>query len=75
MAVDIKNLEICIKEAERFLGRAKECLYEQAGLKAQVDHNGAIIDREWPDTRLTAAVRRSSMDLTRALAALRDYRR
>lgn len=72
MSVDIKNLEECIAEAKRFIGKAISCRHDLES-KAAFRKTGA--KGYWPDTRLTAAVRRSSMDLTRALAALRDYRR
>jgi hypothetical protein len=67
MPIQIPHLEVCIGEAERFLLRAKAALKE---------HRHELKDcptREWtigygPQN---AAVRRSSMDLTRALAQLR----
>jgi hypothetical protein len=67
MPVDIKHLKESIAEAERFLKRAKACL---ADIETVTKHNSS--PREiWPDQRKSSAVRRSSMDLTRALAQLR----
>lgn len=60
----LKNLDAAIAEAERFLERAKRL-------------QGQHVDDPFPPTNLndytqTAAVRRASMDLTRALATLRN---
>lgn len=65
MAMEKETLKVCIEEAERFLKRAKE-LEEVAG------------DKYWGyyccHPKEQAAVLRSSMDLTRALADLRQGR-
>lgn len=55
-----KKLKAAISEAERFLERAKELS------KTSVSSNGYFYG-----SKLTGAVKRSSMDLTRALADLR----
>jgi len=74
MPVDIKHLKESISEAERFLKRAKVCLADMETVKK---HREKVLKRdfdettEWPDQTKSAAVRRSSMDLTRALAQLR----
>jgi hypothetical protein len=70
MPVDISNLESCIQEAERFVLRAKATLQahkDEASLYKNDDKH------TYGNGPQNAAVRRSSMDLTRALAALRKY--
>ena len=68
MPVNILNLEGCIVEAERFLLRAK------AALKTHQDEVALYKNkRTYGDGPQNTAVRRASMDLTRALAALRKY--
>ena len=60
-----ETLRVCVEEAERFLKRAKEL--EEVGKNRDVEgyyHNH----------KEQAAVLRSSMDLTRALADLRQGR-
>ena len=59
MAVDIKELEVALVEVERFKARAETALKL---IKADRRCHG----------KKTAAVRRSSMDLTRSLAELRS---
>jgi hypothetical protein len=61
MPIDLEHIEECSGEVYRFVERLEKCLQE---LKT-------IGEYEWPDTRKTAALRRASMDLTRALARLR----
>jgi len=71
MPVDIKRLTESIVEAERFLSRAKVCLKDMQRVKmanAKKEFDDLF---DFYDTRLSAGVRRSSMDLTRALAQLR----
>lgn len=61
-----ETLMCCINEAERFIDRAHELddlLREQAADKYT-----------WLNPRESGAVRRASMDLTRALADLRQGR-
>jgi len=59
--MSVKHLQICIDEAERFIDKA---------VKAQEE-----IEKDeysvWVGNRHTAAAKRASMDLTRALADLR----
>jgi hypothetical protein len=62
MPVDEKNLMECIKWARLFMERADVCLKD---LRSN--------EQPYADTRLTAAVRRTSMDLTRALSKLRKH--
>jgi hypothetical protein len=68
MPVDIKHLKECLAEAERFVKRATVCLEE---IEVIVAHNAKTGLKGWPDQRKSAATRRASMDLTRALANLR----
>ena len=60
------HLKTAISEAERFLDRARRA---ERGFGPNPYHESA----PWanPDTTATAAVKRASMDLTRALADLR----
>ena len=58
MPIDRKHLEECIFEARRFVKRAEACLVVMGKYGVS-------------DTRVSAAAKRSSMDLTRALARLR----
>lgn len=60
------NLKTAIQEAERFLRRANE-LDAQTVACRLIDHPDAIVS--FP--RQQAALKRASMDLTRALADLR----
>ena len=70
MPVNILNLEVCIEEAERFLLRAKAALKTHQDEVALYKNNDKHTYGAGPQN---AAVRRSSMDLTIALAALRKY--
>jgi hypothetical protein len=57
----MRDVGIAEQEAKRFLARVKE-------LKAAVsDADGSL----WSNPKETGAVRRASMDLTRALSAMR----
>ncbi len=61
----IENLNDCIKEAERFIFRAKRA---RSRIKRETnDSDGCLF---FP-TKEVAAVRRASMDLTRILTELR----
>jgi hypothetical protein len=75
MSVDIKNLKACIAKAKRFLTRANECLEDIHECTKKREALKPDWSGPWPDLTKCSSVRRSSMDLTRALAALRDYRR
>lgn len=57
--MSLTALKTAILEAERFLNRARLL----ANAPSKVEESGAVAER--------ATVRRASMDLTRALAALR----
>lgn len=64
----LSNLQAAIAEAERFLAKAKS-------LSNSHDPDGEPFPRAHiPGSKHTAAVRRASMDLTRALATLRNDR-
>ena len=68
MPVDIQNIETCIQEAQRFLLRAK------AALKFHKDERVYYKNADkhtYGEGIANAAVKRSSLDLTRALAQLR----
>ena len=58
----MQMLDVAISEAERFLKRAKRCRKTQATSERGYTY--------W-DYKETGATKRSSMDLTRALADLR----
>lgn len=62
-----KDLETAIAECERFLERAREL----KRFKPEPYTVGSHVFRTQPSPKLTASVRRSSMDLSRALAELR----
>ena len=68
MPVNISTLQACILEAERFLKKAKTAL--QIHKDEVVMYKGAD-KHTYGDGPANAAARRSSMDLTRALAVLR----
>lgn len=70
MPIDIINLETCIQEAQRFLSRAKAALKVHKDEVAFYKRNDKHTYGDGPGN---AAVRRASMDLTRALANLRKY--
>lgn len=57
----IENIKKAVEEATRFLERTK-ALYE--GMKAKGEYM-------WANPKQSGAVRRASMDLTRALAEMR----
>ena len=59
-----KTLDAAIKEAERFIERAKACK------KTAQPYDFGV----WFKQKESAAVKRSSMDLTRTLADLRQGR-
>ena len=63
------DLDIAIAEAERFIERAKVAkrAFSWHGFKNDTTVGYFVVD----DTRATAAVKRASMDLTRALVAIR----
>lgn len=65
MEITKETLKVCIEEAERFLKRAKEL--EEVGKNKDVEGY-------YHDYKEQAAVKRASMDLTRALADLRQGR-
>lgn len=65
MAMKKETLKVCIEEAERFLKRAKEL--------EEVEGNRDV-EGYYYNPKEQAAVIRSSMDLTRALADLRQGR-
>ena len=61
--MEMKMLDVAISEAERFLKRAKRC--KKTPTKTERGY------AYW-DFKETGATKRSSMDLTRALADLRN---
>lgn len=65
MAMKKETLKVCIEEAERFLKRAQELEGAEDGKDAE---------GYYYNPKEQAAVLRSSMDLTRALADLRQGR-
>ena len=65
MAMKKETLKVCIEEAERFLKRAKEL--------EEVEGNSDV-EGYYHYPKEQAAVIRSSMDLTRSLADLRQGR-
>jgi hypothetical protein len=71
MSITIATLETCIEEAERFLVRAEEAL--KVHKDEVVLYKGAD-KHTYGDGPKNAAVRRSSMDLSRSLAELRRWR-
>jgi len=60
--MEMQMLDVAISEAERFLKKAKRCKHSPA----KTEYGYAY----W-DTKETGATKRSSMDLTRALADMR----
>jgi hypothetical protein len=70
MPVDIANLETCIQEAQRFLARAKVALKIHKGERVFYKNDDV---HTYGNGAANAAVRRSSMDLTKSLAYLRKY--
>ena len=70
--MDTKKLNVAIEEAERFLRKAKELQSEQK--KTTTSEWAGKIHIHVPSCpKESGAVRRASMDLTRALSALRKY--
>ena len=67
------DLTDAIAEAERFLERAKTLAKASAGYEKAHPETVRYQHVDLDLATLTAAARRSSMDLTRALAALRRY--
>lgn len=65
--MNIERLETAVKEATRFLGKVKE-LRDNA---IKTDEDEIFPGKYIESGRHTGAVKRSSMDLTRALADLR----
>jgi hypothetical protein len=64
MPVDLEQLRECVDEAQRFIKRAWDCLVYIPNLKINKPE-------EEINKVLSAAVRRSSMELTRAMEKLR----
>jgi|GEM_PF-1290197 len=60
----LSRLNIAIEEAERFLKKAKE-------VRKQVKFTNDVVDGLSTPSMQVAACKRSSLDLTRALAVLR----
>ena len=61
-----ENLKTAIAEAERFLKAAKAVKWERRPVTSPQPFHYI-----WADTTKTAAAKRASMDLTRALAQMR----
>jgi hypothetical protein len=61
-------LQVAISEAERFLKKANELMVNENKLREQAVVGPYVIDGY---SKETAAAKRASMDLTRALAELR----
>lgn len=61
------DLDIAIAEAERFIERAKLARHAFSWHEFKDAGGYFVVD----DTKATAAVKRASMDLTRALVAIR----
>lgn len=65
MSVTTDTLTVAIREAERFLARARKA-------KDELTANGVLPGQSWlVGTAASGAVKRASMDLTRVLADLR----
>lgn len=63
--MDVERLENAVKEAQRFLGKVRE-------LRDNALHASQTLGKWYIDTgKYTGAVKRSSLDLTMALAELR----
>lgn len=72
MSMTVGQLEETIAEAERFTRKAKELLREKKRLEAKrAEDDGRSWYAYLPSPKITGAVRRASMDLTRSLADLR----
>jgi hypothetical protein len=70
--MDAKKLDTAIEEAERFLDRAKELQIEQKKTTTYT-YEGKTFVSVPSCPKESGAVRRASMDLSRALSALRKY--
>ena len=69
--MDLKRLDVAIREAERFLERARN-LRTLWAAGAETRKSGQMVWTSLPNLPvIQGAARRSSMDLTRSLAALR----
>jgi hypothetical protein len=64
--ITIIQLDECIKEAERFIYKAKECKVRL------IEENCRPNSPSIAGSRQTGAVRRTSLDLSRALSDLRN---
>lgn len=63
--MDVERLENAVKEAQRFLGKVRQ-------LRDNALHTSQTLGKRYIDTgKYTGAVKRASLDLTRALADLR----
>lgn len=62
--MDVERLENAVKEAQRFIGKVRE-------LRDNALHTSPLGKRYIETGKHTGAVKRSSLDLTRALAELR----
>ena len=73
--MDTKKLNVAIEEAERFLGKAKELRFLITEDDKKWKEAKAKGEHYWTGSnpKESGAVRRASMDLTRALANLRRY--
>lgn len=63
-----ETVEAAIKEAERFIERARDAL---PGFVTKTAKNGVVYETYDASHALTSATRRASLDLTRALAEMR----
>ena len=63
-----KALQVAVFEAKRFLEKANELMANEKKLRKQADVGPWVIDGY---SAITAAAKRASMDLTRALAEMR----
>jgi uncharacterized Zn finger protein (UPF0148 family) len=71
--MDNKKLNTAIEEAKRFLDRAKELQTEQKKTTTYVGYDGKNHVSVPSCPKESGAVRRASMDLSRALSDLRRY--
>ena len=70
--MNIKTVTEAISEAERFLWAARAALARQEIAQKKWDQGGVAYAYEyWPACAENAACKRSSLDLSRALARLR----
>lgn len=61
--MNLDSIRAAVAEARRFIDRAEKA-----------EHDFAVNDFAWNGTKNTAACRRASMDLSRALSELREPR-